>query len=599
MQTLKKFLYLLSSQERTNVFLLILMILFMAFLEMIGVASIMPFMAFLANPSLIETNTILKSIFEASNIIGVESKQQFLFFLGILVFTIFILTLTFKGFTVYFQTRFVKMREYTIGKRLVESYLRQPYKWYLDQNSANLEKTILSDVGQVVTSGLMPIVELIAKSTVIIAILILLIFASPKISLISGGTLAVSYTLIYLVIRKYVKKIGEKRLKANELRFTTLSEVFGAIKDVKIGRLEKNYIKRFSDPAFNYSRHNVSVMTLSSLPRYIIEGLAFGGILLIIIAMMSKVSDISEIIPILAVYLFAGYRLLPAFQSVFASLNQMRFINATSDVIYNDLKKIEPIESNNNQEKLEFNRSIILKNIFFNYSNSKPSRKTLENINININSKTTVGFVGTTGSGKTTLVDLILGLLVAQSGSIEVDGKILTKNNLRAWQKIIGYVPQNIYLADDTISANIAFGQDLADINQKSVEKAAKIASIDEFITNELPKKYQTKVGERGIRLSGGQRQRIGIARALYHNPKLLILDEATSALDNTTEKIVMDAVNKLSKDITIILIAHRLSTVKTCDEIFLLEKGKITNQGSFDELLKKDKSFQESVFNK
>jgi ABC-type multidrug transport system fused ATPase/permease subunit len=201
--------------------------------------------------------------------------------------------------------------------------------------------------------------------------------------------------------------------------------------------------------------------------------------------------------------------------------------------------------------------------------------------------------VGATGSGKTTTVDIILGLLIAQKGTLEVDDKIISKQKIRAWQKSIGYVPQSIYLSDDTIAANIAFGIDPKDMNLKAIKRASKIANLHKFVMNELPKKYQTIIGERGVRLSGGQRQRIGIARALYHNPKILILDEATSALDNQTEKAVMDAVNNLNKSITIILIAHRLSTVKKCDKIFILENGKIKNQGTFKELIKINKDFR------
>jgi len=217
----------------------------------------------------------------------------------------------------------------------------------------------------------------------------------------------------------------------------------------------------------------------------------------------------------------------------------------------------------------------------------------LKDVSLNISAKTTVGLVGATGSGKTTTIDIILGLLEAQKGTLEVDGQTITKFNSRSWQRNIGYVPQHIYLADDTVAANIAFGVNPKDINHEAVEKASKIANLNEFVLEELPKQYQTTIGERGVRLSGGQRQRIGIARALYHKPQVLILDEATSALDNQTEKAVMDAINNLNKNITIILIAHRLNTVKKCDNIFLLEKGKLKNEGTFEELIQVNENFR------
>ena len=240
---------------------------------------------------------------------------------------------------------------------------------------------------------------------------------------------------------------------------------------------------------------------------------------------------------------------------------------------------------------LEFNKNIILNNVNFNYPNS--SRTTLKNINLTISKNSSVGFVGATGSGKTTTVDIILGLLKAQEGTLEVDEQIITENNIRSWQKNIGYVPQHIFLSDDTVSSNIAFGIKSENISKESVEKASKIASLHNFVMEELPSQYETKIGERGVRLSGGQRQRIGIARALYHNPQILILDEATSSLDNQTEKAVIDAVNKLKHVRTIIMIAHRLTTVRNCDNIFILEKGELKHQGSFDELIKINENFR------
>ena len=299
---------------------------------------------------------------------------------------------------------------------------------------------------------------------------------------------------------------------------------------------------------------------------------------------MLKSGNFNNILPIVSLYIFAGYRLMPALQNVYASFTQLSFTLPSLDKMYEDINKLKPIGLNQEQGTLSFNDQIILKNIFYNYPNS--SRTALKGINMNIPVKFTVGLVGTTGCGKTTTVDIILGLLEAQKGTLEVDGKVISKKNKRSWQRSIGYVPQNIYLSDDTVAANIAFGVDLKDIDEEAIKKAAKIANLNNFVLDELPNQYQTKIGERGIRLSGGQKQRIGIARALYHNPKVLILDEATSALDNQTEQAVMDAVNNLSKNITIILVAHRMNTVKKCDIIFKIEKGELISQGTFEEVI-------------
>ena len=299
---------------------------------------------------------------------------------------------------------------------------------------------------------------------------------------------------------------------------------------------------------------------------------------------MSQTGNFNSALPIISLYVFAGYRLMPAVQQIYEAFTQLTFITPSLDKLYDDLKNLKPFNENQDQDILPFNKSIILKNIHYNYPNA--SRTILKDISLNISAKSTVGLVGATGSGKTTTVDIILGLLEPQKGTLEIDGKIIRKQNSRSWQRSIGYVPQQIFLADDTIAANIAFGLEPKEINQEAVEKASKIANLHEFVIDELPKKYQTTIGERGVRLSGGQRQRIGIARALYHNPQLLILDEATSALDNQTEKAVMDAIDNLDKNITIIQIAHRLNTLKKCDKIFLLEKGELKKDAKYDELI-------------
>ena len=583
MQTVKKLLYLLTPQECKRAVLLLLMILVMALLDMIGVASILPFMAILTNPSLIETNLILNNMYLISNKFGVENNQQFLFALGILVFLILIFSLFFKALTTYFQIRFIQMREYTIGKSFVEGYLHQPYSWFLNHHSAELGKNILSEVGGVV-GGMRNLLELISKGMVAIAIIVLLILADPKLALIISLSIGMFYGVIFFSIRSYIKRIGKIRLENNELRFLSVSEAFGAIKEVKVGGLEQAYIKQFSKSAKTFALTQASSSILSQLPRYFLEAIAFGGIMLIILYKMKITGSFNNALPVISLYVFAGYRLMPALQNIYRSFTQLTFVAPAVDKLYDDKKNLKPFHSNQDKKFLDFNNSISLKNIHYNYPNA--SRTALKDINLNIPAKSTVGLVGATGSGKTTTVDIILGLLEAQKGTLEVDGKIITKQNSRSWQQSIGYVPQNIYLSDDTIAGNIALGVDPIDIDQEVIEKVCKIANLHNFVMDELPNKYLTSVGERGVRLSGGQRQRIGIARALYHNPKVLILDEATSALDNETEKAVMDAIDNLSKDITIILIAHRLNTVKNCDIIFKLENGRLIGQGIFDEII-------------
>jgi ABC-type multidrug transport system fused ATPase/permease subunit len=584
MQTIKKILFLLSPDERLSAFFLMLMILIMALLDLIGVASILPFMAVLTSPSLIETNIFLHNMFEFSKIFGIENNQQFLFALGVLVFLLLIISLSFKALLSYVQVRFIMMREYSISKSLIEGYLHQPYSWFLSRHSADLGKTILSEVTYLIGNGLNPLIELIAKGVVAFTLIVLLIIIDPKLALIVGCTLSFFYGLIFFFVRRFLNRIGKERLKNNNLRFTSVSEAFGAAKEVKVGGLEKTYIEKFSDAAKNFALNQASSQVVGQLPRFILEAISFGGIMLIILYLTGKTGNFNNALPILSLYVFAGYRLLPALQTIYFSFTQLSFIKPAIDSLSDDIKSLKPKNLNQNQDVLLLNKAITLKNVYYNYPNA--SRTALRDVNINIPAKSTVGLIGKTGSGKTTAVDIVLGLLEPQKGTLEVDGQIITKQNSRAWQRSIGYVPQHIYLSDDTIAANIAFGVHSKNINQKTVEKVAKIANLHEFILDELPKQYLTTVGERGVRLSGGQRQRIGIARALYRNPQVLILDEATSALDNQTEKVVMDAINNISKDITIILIAHRLNTVNNCDIIFKLEKGEIKGQGTFQELI-------------
>jgi ATP-binding cassette, subfamily B, bacterial PglK len=586
MQTFKKLLFLLSPHERKRASLLLIMIIIMAFLDMLGVASILPFMAVLVSPDLIETNFVLNAMFQITKMFGVENNQQFLFVLGILVFVLLIISLIFKALTTFAQVRFVQMREYSIGKRLVEGYLHQPYSWFLNRNSADLGKTILSEAQQVIGSGMYPLMNLISQGIISIALIVLLILINPKLIFLIFILFVTAYGLIYKFYQKLLNRIGKQRLINNELRFLAISESFGAAKEVKIGGLEQTYIKRFSNAAYTFAQNQASASVIGLLPRYVIEALAFGGIILMILFLMSQTGHFNNVIPVISLYVYAGYRLMPAFQQIYNSFTLLAVVEPSLDNLHDDLKSLKLFNLNQNQDILSLKTEITLKNIYYNFPNT--SRFVLKNISLTIPAKSKVGIVGTTGSGKTTIVDIILGLLEAQKGILKVDNEVINQKNSRAWRKCIGYVPQHIYLSDNTIAANIAFGIEPEYINKKQVIKASKIANLHDFVINELPKKYQTIIGERGVRLSGGQRQRIGIARALYHNPKVLVLDEATSALDNRTEKYVMDALNNLDKDMTVILIAHRINTLRFCDIIFKINKGRLVGEESFNKLIKK-----------
>jgi len=589
MTTLKKLLDLLTPHERRLAALLLGMIVVMAMLDVIGVASIMPFMAVLANPQLVETNVILAAVYAG---LGFSDAQSFMFFLGIVVFVALVVSIAFKALTTYAQCRFILMREYSIGRQLIEGYLHQPYTWFLNRHSADLGKNVLSEVTQIIHGAMLPMMTLIAQGAVVIAILALLLAIDPRLALIVGTVLGVAYWLIYHMMRGFLSRIGSERVKANRDRFTVVSEAFGAAKEVKLGCLEYAYIRRYSRPAETFARHQASASMVVQLPSFALEAVAFGSMLLVLLYQMAHSGGFATALPIIALYAFAGYRLMPALKQIFGSFSQLRYAGPALDALHADFVGLAPVvPAYTKATPMKLTHAITLKGISFTYPNAQ--QPTLQDLNLNIPSRSTIGLVGTTGSGKTTTVDLILGLLEPGQGKLEVDGIAIDADNRRRWQRAMGYVPQQIYLADDTVDANIAFGLEPSEIDHAAVERAARIANLHDFVANKLPQGYATTVGERGVRLSGGERQRIGIARALYHDPQVLILDEATSALDNLTEQAVMEAVHNLGHDITIIIIAHRLTTVRECDHIYLLHRGRVAAQGTFDELVKGNETFQ------
>jgi ABC-type multidrug transport system fused ATPase/permease subunit len=357
------------------------------------------------------------------------------------------------------------------------------------------------------------------------------------------------------------------------------------------------FVHEFSKYAKPYAKYQSYVQSLSNLPRLALEAIGFGGLLLVILYLMSNKQDFTLIVPAIALYAIAGYRFLPAFQNIFSALTKLRFARPAVDTLSIELANLSFATSKiSKTTKVKFKKHIELKNISFSYPGS--SKLSLKNISMKIKINNRIGIVGVTGSGKTTLTDIILFLLATEKEGLFVDGKAITSKNYREWQKLIGYVPQQIYIADDTVTANIAYGISSECVNKAAINRSAKIAKIHEFINEELQDGYQTVLGERGVKLSGGQRQRIGIARALYKSPSILILDEATSALDNITEQSVMNEIKNLTKKITIIHVAHRLSTLHDCDQIYVLHKGKIKAKGNYNELQSSSDIFQEMLGN-
>lgn len=592
MTLINKLLDLLSPQERRHAVLLLGLIIVMAFLDVVGVASIMPFMAVLSSPELVQSNRYLAA---AYSFFGFEDRESFMFFLGAAVFVTLVVSIGFKAFTMWAMLRFSRFREYSLSRRFVELYLHQPYEWFLNRHSSDLGKTVLAEVGQVVGGALMPMLDLIAQGCVVTALLLLLLATNPMLACYAGLGLGLGYGAIYALMRRRLAVFGEQRRESNKLRFEALAEAFGGIKEVKVLGLEARYVERFERPAFSFAVAQGEAQIAAQLPRFGMEILAFGGILGVILFLMRTGGSLQSALPVLSLFALAGYRLMPALQNLYVNFSALRFIGPTLDHLHKELVTLgTPLARQARLQPMRLNREVALEHVVYKYpSAAYPS---LQDVTIRIAARSTVGLVGATGSGKTTTVDIILGLLQQQSGRLVVDGVVISADNRPAWQSSIGYVPQQIFLADDTVAANIAFGLPKDEIDMEAVERAARIANLHDFVVEGLPAGYDTYVGERGVRLSGGQRQRIGIARALYRKPQLLILDEATSALDNLTEQVVMEAVHNLGHEITIVLIAHRLSTVRECDQIFLLEKGRVVAAGTYDGLVDTNTVFRSMV---
>ena len=593
---IKKIRLLLTKKEYRQAIFIIFLTFIMSFVDMIGVASILPFITILTNPNLISTNTFLKFFYEISNSIGIDTQQDFLILLGAIIFFLLIISLSIKALTTYLQVRFTLMREHSIGKKLIENYLHQPYSWFLGRNSSELGKNIISEVSITVNQFFMPMMNLITNFFIILLLLLMLIFVEPVLTISIIIFFGFLYGIIFLMIKTYLNKIGKKRLAVNQSRFMLINESFGSPKEMKLKGLEEKYSELFGEYSKYFANYQSYSQIIARLPRFGIEAVAFGGMLLVMLYLISEKGSFSSALPIITLYAFAAYRLMPAVQQLYTAVTQLQYSKSSFNQVYNDFKnaKTFKIKKNNDVSPIKFKNRIFLKDISYTYP--KSSNQTLKNINLSIKTKTKVAIIGSTGSGKTTTIDIILGLLEANKGTFKVDDLTINNLNVHQWQKKIGYVPQQIYLTDDTIASNIAFGIETSKIDKQRIEEVAKLASLHSFVTNELPKKYETVVGERGVRLSGGQRQRIGIARALYQNPEVLVFDEATNSLDNITEEKIMNSIYNLQQDKTIIIIAHRLSTIKKCDQIILIEKGQIIAQDTYDNLLKSNQIFIDMV---
>ena len=577
---------LLSARERLRFFYLVLAALVMTILELAGIGAIVAFMGILAQPDLVLENRWLSRLYHA---LGFDDSHKFILICGFALLLIYLLRNVFAAFMVWLQLRFVWGTLLSLSGRLLEKYIYSPYQYFLTRNTSEIQRNLLAEMNHIVNGVMMPATRLITQSIMAGCILALLFWNDPvlagAITMLFGG----AYTLVYFGFRQKLSTIGSRRVAANKLRFKTLSEALSGIKEVRMTGREQYFIDSFTQALSGYTRQMIAGGLIAQLPKHLMESLAFGGILGVTLYIVGVKQTVQEVIPVATLYAVAAYRILPAFQQITKALAALQFNRKSLKVISRDLAladghpgaaQIREIR----KHPITCEDSIELQDVSFRYPAAETNA--VERLTLTIRKNTTTGLVGTTGAGKSTVADIMLGLLIPQSGQVKIDQTPITEQTAPAWQIHTGYVPQQIFLTDDTVASNIAFGVKPDDIDHDALIDAARMAHIYKFVTEELPDSFATVVGERGIRLSGGQRQRIAIARALYHKPELLVFDEATNALDGMTEAIIQQSVRELAGTKTLLIIAHRLNTVKDCDVIHVLEDGKIIASGSYEALM-------------
>lgn len=592
MSLLRKTLRLFDRTERRGLVFLVVTVVLRAAAEAVGVVSVVPFLALAANPKVVDTSRKLHAVYVALHF---TSPRAFLIFTGAAMLAVTIVSNGLSAFALWYMLRFVWQKNHTLTTQMLERYLAEPYTFFLHQNTSNFAKNVLNEVGSFTNGVLTPLTNVIANVAVVVFILIILVVLNPLLALVTLVVFAGAYAVVYGLVRGRQDRLGRVRLEMNRRRFQIATEGFGGFKDLKVSGREGFFIERFEEPSLLHTRAIVSNQVIGQMPKYAMQSIAYGGIITVVLLLLSTGRSITALLPTLGLYAIAAYRLMPSLQAVFTGVVTIRFNAPALNVIAEELARGKQLVAAARRQRVEaapvsFIHEFTLENVVFQYERAPTAA--LHGVSLRVRKNSTIGLIGPTGAGKTTLVDVILGLLPATEGSLRVDGTPVTQRNLRKWQDLLGYVPQHIYLSDSTIRSNIAFGVPEAEIDEDRVRRAARIANLDSFV-RELPRGYDTTVGERGIRLSGGQRQRIGIARALYSEPDVLILDEATSSLDGMTENVVMEAIGSLARQKTIILIAHRLTTVRDCDVIYLMEAGRITSCGTYDELLRDNATVQ------
>ena len=591
-KTLRKIFYLLPKGDPFKLLILLLLMFVAAAMEVVGIGMIPAFVAIVADPERVmnlEWMQPLLSMFE------ITSAQDLLIWGSGVLLGVFIIKggyiITFN----YFEARFLYYRRYTISHRLMRSYMHAPYTFHLNRNTAELLRNISNEINVFINNVVSNMLRMSREGVMALSILIFLFIMEPLITLLIVALSGLGAGTFILLNKRKMKEFGEEEQERRANMIKALNQGLGGIKDARVLNREEEFINKFRIEALESTKLKTYIKFIQQIPRPVVETTAVLGMLLVAVLLVWQGRSMGAIIPILTLFAMATVRLMPSVQQLVSNYTNLRYNMVSLDPLYHDLKELQEyntnfIEDRKRKESLNFKKEIQIDNVSYRYPEGDV--QALKEISLTIPKGKAVAFVGSSGAGKTTMVDLILGLLEPDEGSIRVDGTDIS-SSISAWQRNIGYIPQSIYLADETLRSNIAFGLPEEKVDESKVREAIKLAQLETMMSR-LPRGLDTVVGEHGTRLSGGQRQRVGIARALYHNPKVLIMDEATSALDNITEKQITGAIESLKGEHTLIMIAHRLTTVKNCDTLYFMEEGQIIQKGSYYELVDSNVKFRE-----
>ena len=558
------------------------------FVELAGVAGIYPFLALLSRPELVHAN---KHLIHIRALTGLTDDRSFLLAFGAACLVIHLLSAAFMMLRQAYLARFALRQIARISTRLLRSYLNHPYPFFLDHNSGELAKNVVAQSDAFANGILLSAMTVFSEMFVIVALTGLIVWVNPAAGIAMAALLGGISGLVLLVIRGKVHKLGQICDEANGRRFTFCLETLQSAKEIKAAGAEDFFWRKFEQPAIVLAEAFSRVSIAQLIPSPLIQSTAFAALMGLALYMVAAGRSSAEIVPLLSVYAAAGYRLMPSLSRLSISLAQMRPHKTTFENVAKVLSEDNRAAVSGPVQRIPLQSELELRGIRFSYAAPRGERPVLDGVGLTLPRGGFVALAGGSGAGKTTLADIILGLLTPQEGQLLVDGRPLPAADMPAWRQSIGYIPQSLFLCDDTIAANIAFGVAPDRIDMERVHEAARLASLDELVPS-LPQGYLTPIGERGSRLSGGQRQRLGIARALYRDPDLLILDESTSSLDGITEAEVLSTIKRLRGIKTILIIAHRSTTIRGCESVVLLRAGRVAATGRYEDLIAHDPHF-------